>query len=59
MTIEYVDERKVVRIFWDDLSPAAQKELFTLLGGENGNYDVFPLAEIELQNDDETGKETT
>ena len=52
MTIEYVDGRKVAQIYWDDLLPSIQEALFEKLGRSNGNYDVFPMAEITL--DDES-----
>ena len=34
-------------IFWDDLSNEAQAELLQLMG-ENGNFDVFPIASINV-----------
>lgn len=34
-------------IYWDDLTKECQERLFDFLGGENGNYDVFPIATIE------------
>jgi hypothetical protein len=37
-----------VKIYWDDLMPEKQAELLQLLG-HNGNYDVFPLLEIEAE----------
>lgn len=36
---------KVVEIYWDDLIKEKQEEILKLLG-ENGNYDVFPIATI-------------
>ena len=36
---------EVIPIFWDDLTPQKQAELRQALGG-NGNYDVFPIAEV-------------
>ena len=36
-----------VDLFWDDLSAEAQAELLKLIG-DNGNYDVFPLASINV-----------
>jgi len=38
-------------LFWDDLCPETQKELFGLMG-ENGNYDVFPIASINVSNEE-------
>ena len=36
-----------IPIFWDDLTPQKQLELREALGG-NGNYDIFPLAEVPV-----------
>ena len=33
------------KIFWNDLTPDCQKRLEKFLG-DNGNYDVFPIATI-------------
>lgn len=52
----YHENRKVVQLYWDDLSAEAKERLLELLG-ENGNYDVFPLAELVFEND-ETREET-
>ena len=40
---------KTFEIFWDDLTPEAQQRLYEFLGGENGNYDVFPIATLEVE----------
>ena len=45
------ENRKVVQLYWDDLSVEAKERLLELLG-ENGNYDVFPLAELVFENDE-------
>ena len=51
------ENRKVVQLYWDDLSVEAKERLLELLG-ENGNYDVFPLAELVFENEnDETREE--
>lgn len=42
----------VFEIFFDDLNDDAKKQLVEFLGGENGNYDVIPLARIELEVED-------
>jgi hypothetical protein len=34
-------------LFWDDLSPETQKELSSLMD-DNGNFDVFPIASINI-----------
>ena len=36
-------------IFWQDLTPECQERLYKFLGGENGNYDVFPIAVLETE----------
>ena len=38
-------------IYWDDLSAKAQTELLNLMG-ENGNYDIFPVASINVSQDE-------
>ena len=40
---------KTVEIYWNDLTPEKQQELFEALGGENGNYDVFPIVTLEFE----------
>ena len=47
----YHENRKVIQLFWDDLSASAKEELLEELG-ENGNYDVFPLAELEIEEEE-------
>ena len=47
----YHENRKVVQLYWDDLSAEAKERLLELLG-ENGNYDVFPLTELVFENDE-------
>ena len=47
----YHENRKVVQLYWDDLSVEAKERLLELLG-ENGNYDVFPLTELVFENDE-------
>ena len=42
-----------IEIFWQDLTEAKQSEILQVLG-ENGNYDVFPIATIEVPGEDET-----
>ena len=41
-----------IDIYFDDLSPQKQGEILHLLG-ENGNYDVFPLASIPVEQTEE------
>ena len=40
---------KIEKIYQNDLTPEKQQELFEVLGGENGNYDVFPIATLEFE----------
>ena len=45
---------KTFEIFWDDLVPETQKQLQEFLGLEeddNNNYDVFPIATLEVEED--------
>jgi len=37
---------KEFNIYIYDLKPEVQKKLIEFLGGENGNYDMFPLATL-------------
>ena len=39
-----------IQIYWNDLTREKQQELLNALG-DNGNYDVFPIATIEVEND--------
>lgn len=38
---------QMIQIFWDDLTESKQQEILAALG-DNGNYDVFPIAEIAI-----------
>ena len=40
---------KTVEIYWNDLTPEKQQELFEALGGEDGNFDVFPIVTLEFE----------
>ena len=40
---------KTVEIYWNDLTSEKQQEIFEALGGENGNYDVFPIVTLEFE----------
>ncbi len=35
----------MIEIYWSDLTKEKQQEILDVLG-ENGNYDVFPIASI-------------
>ena len=50
MIVVYHENRKVIQLFWDDLSSSAKERLLELFG-DNGNYDVFPLAELVFENE--------
>ncbi|SFG86484.1 hypothetical protein [Enterocloster clostridioformis] len=41
----------VIRIYWDDLLPHKQAEIIAAYG-DNCNYDVFPIVEIPLPDED-------
>ena len=43
---------KEFKFYWQDLTKECQQRLFEFLGGENGNYDVFPFAELEIEEDE-------
>ena len=43
-----------IEIYWDDLKPEKQQEILEALG-ENGNYDVFPIAVLEFEEEQEEG----
>ena len=47
----YHENRKVIQLFWDDLSSSAKERLLELFG-DNRNFDVFPLAELVFENDE-------
>jgi len=55
MKIEKHESTKVVQLFWDDLSASAKEELLKLLG-DNGNYDVFPIAQLEFEEDEDENR---
>ena len=38
-----------IEIYWDDLTVEKQKELLNLFGG-NMNWDIFPIACVEIEN---------
>lgn len=43
-------DEKNIEIYWDDLTEKKQVEILAALG-ENGNYDVFPIATIPVCED--------
>ena len=40
-----------IEIYWSDLTEEKQQEFLNLLG-DNQNWDVFPIAEIEIEEED-------
>lgn len=42
---------RTFEIYFQDLTPDKQQELIEFLGGDNGNYDVIPLATLEEDDD--------
>ena len=42
-----------IEIYWQDLTPAKQSEILQAFW-ENGNYDVFPIATLDVPGEDET-----
>ena len=40
---------KTVEIYWNDLTSEKQQEILEALGGEDGNYDVFPIVTLEFE----------
>lgn len=42
-----------IEIYWDDLTPEKQQEIFEALGGDNGNYNVFPIATLEFEDEED------
>ena len=56
MIVVYHENRKVIQLFWDDLSSSAKERLLELLW-DNGNYDVFPLAELVIENETDENRE--
>lgn len=56
MIVMYYENRKVIQFFWNDLSSFAKERLLELLG-DNGNYDVFPLTELVIENETDEKRE--
>ena len=46
---------KKIEIYWQDLTEKAQKDILELLGEaeENHNWNTFPMAIIEIKEEDE------
>lgn len=48
---------KTFEFYWNDLTEECQQRLLEFLGGENGNYDTFPFATLEIEEDEEGAAE--
>lgn len=42
-----------IEIYWQDLSKEKQNELLELFDGDNHNWDVFPLATLDIENEEQ------
>lgn len=42
---------KQIEIYWQDLTKEKQEEILEVTGGDNGNWDVFPIATIDIEDD--------
>lgn len=47
-----------VAIYWNDLTTEKQAELLELWG-DNGNYDVHPLVEFDVEDEEESTQDNT
>lgn len=45
-------EKETIKIFWEDISARKQQEILDAFG-ENCNFDIFPIAEIPVEVEDE------
>ncbi len=54
MSDNFLQLTKTFPIYFQDLTEDCQKRLYDFLGGENGNYDVFPICTLEVE--DETNE---
>lgn len=52
-----MEEQKIIEIYWDDLTESKQREILDTFG-DNWNYDVFPIATIEVEQDEEQTEDT-
>ncbi len=46
-----MNEPNTIPIYWDDLTAEKQAEILAAFG-ENCNYDVFPIVEIQITEED-------
>ena len=42
---------KTIEIYWNDLTEKKQKEIVDII--DDGNYDIYPIAIIEIEDCDE------
>ena len=42
-----------IEIYWQDLSKEKQHELLELFDGDNHNWDVFPLATLDIEDEEQ------
>ena len=42
----------IINIYWNDLTKEKQKEIVDIIG-DDGNYDIYPIAIVEIENLDE------
>jgi hypothetical protein len=47
-----INQNNEAELFITDLKPEVQQKLIKFLGGDNGNYDVFPLITIPKGEED-------
>ena len=46
---------KTIEIYWNDLTKEKQKEIVDIIG-DDGNYDIYPIAIVEIEDCDEENK---
>lgn len=50
---EEMNKTKIFEFYWGDLTKECQDRLLEFLDGDNGNYDVVPLASLEIEEEKE------
>ena len=51
-----MEKQNIIEIYWDDLTESKQREILEALG-DNGNYDVIPIATIEVEQEEEPSED--
>ena len=46
-----------IKIYWQDLTPKMQEKLLAIFG-DNMNWDCFPMAEIEIESEEDIAIES-